>query len=342
MKIPRLLAVGLFSFLVVTVCSAQGNDIHLSDPTRTMYVPNHIVEGNNTWNHWYWDGSHLIAFRRFAGGKIPEVQVYDQNGFLQREANIWFDNAKTVTITSVAVGREGRLFVAGGTVSESGQIAQFIGEVNGRGVLARVVRTTPYIPWHLCSTGDDDTVWAYGFERQAGTEAPYDHAVLRHYSMSRGLLEGVLNRSALPSAHFPIDGWYPGQTNMRCTSTRIGIYNGPTDQLITYDLAKRGLNIVNVEPLAKEMVWTGFAMTDDGNVFASFDRQGRAQPRQSGLYRLQVGPDHAAQWVAVAGTVGAIGAANSRFSRLAGSDGNLLVYSDDRRTSRLLFADITQ
>lgn len=338
----RLLRIGLLSLSVVTVCKAQRNDIFLSAPTRAVSVPNSIVEGSNLWPNWYWDSSYLIAFRTIAGGKSPDVQVYDRSGSLVRQASIWFDNAATVTLTSVAVSRQGRLFVAGGTISESGQVAQFIGEVDGSGMLAQVVRTTPFIPHFLCSTGDDDTVWAYGMERQAGRQAPYDHALLRHYSMSHGLLEGVLNRSALPSAYFPIMGWHPGQTSIRCTPTLVGIYNGPTDQLITYDVSKKKLNIVNVNPLAKNIRQTGFAMTDNGNVFASFAVEEHVPQKLSGLFRLQVAPDNTAEWVAVSGTVTPLAAVDSHFSRLAGSDGKQLVYSESRRSSRLLFANITQ
>ncbi len=336
----RILAIGMFALTMPILCIAGESNGHLSTPARTMYVPNHIVEGSNTWNNWYWDGSHLIAYRTFAyGSRIPDVLVYDLNGQLLKEGDVWFDHAKRVTLGSVAMNRQGRLFVSGGTTSESGQVAQFIGEIDESGVLSRVVRTTPFIPYFICTTGDDDTVWAYGMERVHGNQAPYDHALLRHYSMSQGLLDAVLNRSALPSKPFPPYGWYAGQTNMRCIGSLIAIYNGPTDQLITYDVSTKQLRVVQVEATPKEVRWTGFAVTDDGSVFASFIRREQTK-RTSGLVRLVIKPDNTASWIAVPGTLGPIGAADQHSYRLAGSDRNQLVYSDSRSSGRLLFANI--
>jgi len=338
-KHTRSLAIVAFTVICTSTCRAQTSDAHLSVPTGDSLIPNNIVQGNNALPDWYWDGNYLVAWHHFLDAS-PSLQIYDRAGSLVQEATLWFPGAATVTLSDVTITRTGQVFVSGGTTSDAGQVTQFIGKLDGQGKLTRVVRTTPFIPVAVCATSDDDTVWAYGFDRVAGSEARYDYAMLRHYSLTRGLLESFLKRSALLARKFPIRGWYPGQTNMRCTPTAVTIYNGPTDQIVSIDVAKKKLTILNVQPLTAKGLWTGFAITDDGSIFASFYQKGLGQERASGLFRLQLGANATAKWIAVPGTISPLGTANRPFDRLAGSDGKHLVYAKDRGSGMLFFAGV--
>src|SRR5262245_6348784 len=63
-----------------------------------------------------WENGYLVVYG--LNGTVeatpskPVVQVYDKTGTIAREAVVWFDHAKLITVTGAAVNRFGKLFVS--------------------------------------------------------------------------------------------------------------------------------------------------------------------------------------------------------------------------------------
>jgi hypothetical protein len=325
---------------IIALIGWAASGLQLSSVVGTATFSDSILTDINDWPYRYWDGQWLIAYTYFGDPTHPSIRIYDRTGKYVDAASVWFTDAKRVDLGHVGTSRQGRLFVPGATTSDTGQVAYFVAEVAPGGGVSRIIRTTPYVPVFACSTGDG-TVWTFGYEKVSGNLATYDHPLLRHYSFTKGLIAGYFNRSDLSTtSHFPFQGRHPGQTNMRCTPNSVVVYNGPTDQLIRYDLATSKLEVVSVQPLPQrisDLVWTGFAVTDGGDLFASFNDM-RQSPPTTGLFTLQIQPSGQAQWTPVSGTVGPQG--NGKFDRLLGSDGTNIVYMTSWGSGSIAFASL--
>lgn len=284
----------------------------------------------------YWSNGYLVTFDS-PPVMVPNksgVILYDRYGAVAREASVWLDGAKSVSLTDVAVSRSGNLVVGGGTTNNEGAIANFIAEIGSDGRVHQVVRTNPFVPVYVCAL-DDGTVWSYGFERDASIQTMENSPKLRQYSFDKGLLQAMLVTSLLSESEDLRQGWllsrgrYLGALNLRCNSKMVVLYNGSTGDLIQYDLQKSKMTVSKVAALPAERTFhiTGFALTDSGEIFASFHDAANPKAVVSGLFHL----DHDSasggyKWGAVPGTVG-VYLKDSPIQKLWGADGDKLVFS---------------
>jgi len=263
----------------------------------------------------------------------PGVVLYDRYGAVARQATIWLEGAASVIVEDAAVSPSGNLVVAGGALNKDGAVATFIAEIGSDDRISRIVRTTPFTPTSVCAL-EDGTVWAYGFDRDAHDMLVEDSPRLRQYSFEKGRLQAVLNTSTLPDAESDREAWrlagakYVGQVNFRCNSKTVVLYNGRTGDLIEYELQRNALKLSKVAavPVGRSFHITGFALTDSGEIFASFHDASNPKAPVSGLFRLSRDSSSGAKWVAVPGTSG-LYLKDSPIHRLWGADGDALVYS---------------
>jgi hypothetical protein len=287
--------------------------------------------------HHYWSNQYLVAVEAppFITPDKPGVVLYDRNGGTARQAIVWVQGAKSVSLTDGAISPAGDLVVGGGTVNKEGAIANFIAEIGSDDKVQRIVRTTPFVPTYVCAL-DDGTVWAYGFERDASIQGMENSPRLRQYSFDKGQLQAMLVTSALPDGEAFRQTWlapqgrYLGELNLRCNSTMVVLYNGGTGDLFQFDLQKKKMTISKVAPLPADIRRfhiTGFALTSSGEIFASFHDASNGKAPISGLFHLE--RDSASggyKWIAVPGTVGAY-LKDSPIQKLWGADGDSLVFS---------------
>jgi hypothetical protein len=283
-----------------------------------------------------WSNGYLLTFVS-PPVMVPNkagVVLYDRYGAVAREPIIWLNGAKSISLTDVAVSRSGHVVVGGGTTNNEGVIANFIAEIGSDDQVHRVVRTSPFVPWRLCAM-EDGTVWAFGNDRDASLSLVENAPRLRQYSFEKGQLQAILDTSALPDALSSRDLWrlsqgrYLGELNLRCNSTTAVLYNAGTGDLVEYDLQRNKLTVSKVAALPAERTFriTGFALTDRGEMYASFHDASNPKAIVSGLFHLE--PDSTSsryKWVAVPGTVG-IYLQDSPIQKLWGADGNKLVFS---------------
>jgi len=286
--------------------------------------------------HNYWSNGYLITID-VPPFMVPDragVVLYDRYATVARQPIVWLEGAKDVSLTDVAVSRSGNLVVGGGAMSNDGAVANFIAEIGSDDRIRRLVRATPFVPTYVCAL-DDGTVWAYGFDRDASLSKRENSPRLRQYSFDKGRLEAVLVTAALPDAEAfreawrPTQGKYLGAMNLRCNSKIVVLYNAATGDLVEYDLQKNQMTISKVAalPTARTFQITGFALTDSGEMFASFYDAANLKAVVSGLFHLErVSASAGYKWVAVPGTVG-LYLQDSPIHQLWGADGDKLVFS---------------
>ena len=286
--------------------------------------------------HNYWSNGYLITIDvpPFMVPDKPGVVLYDRDGAVARQPIVWLEGAKNVSLTDVAVSRSGNLVVGGGAMNNDGAVANFIVEIGNDDRIRRLVRTTPFVPTYVCAL-NDGTVWAYGFDRDTHDMLVEDSPRLRQYSFDKGRLQAMLVTSALPDGEALREKWlspqggYPGVINLRCNSKKVVLYHGKTGYLAEYDLQRKEMTVSKVAtlPTAQTFHITGFAVTDSGEIFASFQDAANPKAVVSGLFHLE--PDSVAggyKWVAVPGAVG-VYLKDSPIQKLWGADGDALVYS---------------
>jgi len=333
-----LKSAGFFLFVYWTLLPSQDLIAQQPQPSQhSLAVPHRqagLPEPASIWaRHWglRWEKGYLITYDELPGGspEKPTVVLYDRSGQVTREAIVWFKDARTVSISDATVSKAGELVVSGGTENEAGVIANFIASIGSDGRVSRVVRTTPFLPLHLCDPGDG-TVWSYGVDRDAQGRRVEDSLMLRHYSLRDGQLTAMLDRSKLNSSGWSlVDGVYPGAISLRCTSTKVALLNVGSSEYGEVDIPTNTLRIRKLNPLPspKEMRVTGFALTESGDVFVSLhDRT--SQPVRSGIFKLTFDGTDVGSWIPVENTVGPY-LHGGPVERLLGADGDDLVYTRD-------------
>lgn len=280
----------------------------------------------------YWDNGYLIAWAwgdHYASPIRPVIALYDKYGRMAREAVVWFDGADVVTVGGVAVSRSGQLVAVGGIGNPKGVVATYIAEIGQDNRVQRVIRTSPFSPYYVCAM-EDGTVWSYGIDRDEHLNAIQNSLRLRQYSFEKGQLRALLDSSALDQGWEMVRGRYFGETSLRCNSKTVVLYNGGSGELVELDPPTSTLKVTKVAPLPSppEFLVTGFALTESGDIFASFldRRQFPKKPVVSGLFRLSRDNAGGGKWVPVDGTVGSV-LHDLPILRLVGADGDDLVYT---------------
>jgi hypothetical protein len=278
----------------------------------------------------YWDKGYFITYSiDDTTPTRPAAILYDRDGRIAREAIVWFKDATNTGVDDASVTKSGKLVVSGGTTSPAGAIANYIAEIDQAGHIGRVVRTTPFLPVYVCAA-EDGTVWSYGIDRDEEGRGVESSLRLRQYSFEKGQIRATLDTSVLNSVGWTLDrGEYPGQISLRCTSQKVGLYNGRSSEWVEFDIPTNTLKVSKVEPLPppKELRITGFALTESGEVFVSLhDRS--SQPPHSGLFRLSFVGSDAGKWLPIQDTVGPF-LHGAKVGQLLGTDGTDLIYTRD-------------
>lgn len=322
-----LCIVFFLSLAPVSFCQSVPSPPPWAEPYHQAQSPALLQDGFQRWDHGYLI-THAWAGTLETSPSKPGVILYDEDGQIVREAIVWFDGARTVSVGDVATTKSGRLVVSGGAVNQQGVITNTIAEIGHDNRVHRVIRTTPYMPVYVCAL-EDGTVWSYGVDRDEHLAGIENSLRLRHYSFEKGQLRALLDATRLS----PNEGWllergrYPGEISFRCNSKTAVLYNAASSQLIEVDFQTNSMHLTNVAPLPSPPNFqiTGFALTESGALFASFyDRS--TKPAMSGLFKLNRDNAGGAKWVPVEGTVGTY-LNSSPVQRLLGADNNDLVYT---------------
>jgi len=299
----------------------------LAEPHHQAVLPGLLHTGQRLW-----DKGYLVSWGSWGSGEAspnePSVVLYDRDGHIAREGIVWFKDAYSVSITDVAINRSGNLVVSGGTENGAGVIANFIAFIGKDGRMSQVIRTTPFLPIHVCAA-EDGTVWSYGFDRDDEGRRVESSLMLRQYSFEKGQLRAMADKATLNSPGWVLyDGRYLGEISLRCNSQKVSLYNGGSGELLEFDLLANKLNVAKVNPLPQPKVMRilGFAMTDSGDIFVSLHDKSSNTPR-TGLFRLAFDSTGVGSWVPVTNTV----APHPKWMirNLLGADGTDLVYTRD-------------
>jgi hypothetical protein len=283
-----------------------------------------------------WDKGHLVSF---PVGELKElVTFYDRTGKPLFENWLPFDHAaKTYVQHAVATGSE-TLIVAASLIDADGASADVIAEV-ANGTIRRAIRTSPFYPLKVCSTGNG-IVWAYGKELDDSrtTEPRQDYPMLREYSFEKGQLRSALDRTTVrPPKGIPVGGARQ-EVQLRCNAQKVVLINGASGELVQYDLSSSQVGRWGIAPLPGAADFkniTGAALTDSGKIYVStYDA-----PGQDSLTRiLQLIPNTSGMtdWITVTA------APKSDFLFLLGSDGEDLVYARGPNKPTLFWSEVRQ
>jgi hypothetical protein len=293
----------------------------------------------------YWERDYLV----YVDPHSPRVDLYDKDKD-QASVKVAIPGYGDFSLSDGTVTPDGHLVISGCShADEGGQIHCFIGLASRDGHVSPLIDTERFAPARI-STCDGVTVWAMGrlrappyFDRES--DEPYD--VLRLYRLNDGkIVESELPRTSFPRWSNPSSpgGFESPELMMQCRGTRLGIYEGASDEWIEYDTTNRKLtrwkllkqthHFMQYDSNGNEVPFpvhptliTGLAMLDSGDVYASFVHEARDGSAEAtvGLFRLQKAAEES-RWSLVDGTLGSY-REQGKFHELCGTDGKNLVYS---------------
>jgi hypothetical protein len=277
-----------------------------------------------------WDGGYV--FHREIDRDPAAVTMYDRDGKKVLEARVQLTNAASVSLSAARAAQARGVLSVGAASMKDGSIQGFIAKTDSTGKTVEGMLTGGFSPHQACEA-TDGTVWTLGYDLNFRYSPNTDRNVLRHYSFEKGLLEGVVRLDSIsksPDAVLQISS--PNQSFLRCNKDRVSLLFASGGQYIemntsTGKLERWGL----VLPEIPSFKTTGFAATEDGRVFVSF--QGFKEADNSvtlGLCELKADPKNAvATFTPVVGTFTTrsrdASFSDETFDRLLGADGDEIV-----------------
>ena len=329
----RAISIPLFAAIYVAILSSlllcqekPAPTLKLEEPYYDAFLP--AASGEQ-----FWDKDYLITYgfggTHDAHPSKPAIVLYDKYGKVAHEGIAWLKDTDRTSISHVAVSRTGRIVFAGGASNSKGVIRNFIGEINDKGVVGRVIRTSPFLAKAVCIDADDGTVWALGRDRDDLGYKNLSPFLLRQYSFTKDhKLVATLDATHL-SKRWRLISAYPTETSLRCIPGRVVVYSARADDYVEYNTITNTLKVAKVEPVPpfKEAKITGFALTDRGDAYISLDQRNVKAPR-GGLFKLQFDSSGLGKWIPIENTVGLYGKPGT-VEYLWGTDGSNLIYSHD-------------
>ncbi|MGA8429948.1 MAG: hypothetical protein WB729_09010 [Candidatus Sulfotelmatobacter sp.] len=303
----------------------------LSSPYRQEEMSDALDVSHWPWKRW--NGSYLVAHNLKATSDSPVVALFDAHGVRVRTGTVWFPSATSVSVRGAAADSVGTIFVSGGSRSVDGSLAFFIAQLDNNGRVSGVVRTTPFIALHLCTTGDG-TIWALGSDRQAQRDRSAN-LILRQFSFARGQLRAVLDMASVESG-MPMD---TEAMSLFCNSNTVGMLldsaRASIHKWIELDVNTAKISTWQLPALREKRKINGLAFTAGGRLFATVHDYS-SQEAVSALFTVEKQKDGLAAWVPVKGTFGSLAAQDVPIWELLGSEDNDLVYTAERNNKTVV------
>jgi len=248
-------------------------------------------------------------------------------------------------ITGAALLGPNRLAITGVYNVHSGGAAGFLAYTDLKGQVLTLTDLGVVVPQRVCATEDGTTwilgqdmvkegiLWSHGNDAgKAGPTSDYD--MLRAYGPDGKLSQSQLKRSSLAFDSKLFVNLAGGTSALACGNESIGVYITDTERPVWYEL-RRSNNTsqqwtVKENPDAGRL--SGLALPFSATAYASFTfaRTDRANSGMlSGMYRLQLGSNSVAQWVAVVTRPENSNAPIPGF-KLLGNRGDRLIFVDGR------------
>ena len=297
---------------------------HLSELNHQVWFP--LTAHQLTSAHGY--------FARATGETTPgeaNAELFDREGNLISQARIWFPEALRVTLFDVSPIRNGGAVASGHAETTEGSTS-FLAKTDASGSSISVLRLKTFIPGRVCQASDD-TIWVFGRDPEKESANDLTYPLVRQYSFEKGLLSSYLPRDSVGlREHAMVGGGGPNGSFLVCGENQISLYLNQTNEYIRINLDTQTLQRwkMDMAPLAHAKV-TGFAVTEDGRVYASlYELEPASERKTHGLFELRAEQKkETAAWVAVTGTLNSHregeAVAKGAFWRLWGAESDDLI-----------------
>jgi len=303
--------------------------ITVSDPYRVQWYPQTFQTSGPVP---VWMNGYLVRpVNRVVSGEV-NVPLYDARGNLGTQGRITYPGASEIILTDAAVTPNG-IILGAGMANTKETVAVFVARTERNGEEVERVELGDFWPLRICGSNENE-VWVLGRAMTDDQMPNADYPMLREYVFGQGLIRGVLPRNSVALQPNGIAAGPGSHGNyLDCKKDRVRLYITQTNEYVE-------INENSAEILRWKMDMsafpdgsvTGFAVTDDGRVFASiyFDMGDEQQTIQRGLYEIKtITGNPIGRWLAVRGTASANPLQGSApqwtFWKLWGADGKNLV-----------------
>lgn len=243
------------------------------------------------WNFRKWAGHYLADFNLGTDSE-QSFAVYDSDDRLVTSAVVSFADSKSISLRDVAIDGQGFSYVTGGTLSNAGAIANFIEKFDRSGKRVATLRTNPFVPQHLCVTGDG-SLWALGWDRD-GESTHADYPILRRFDFASGEISSMLNRKQVSGDYLRgVQNAY-----LVCSRDRVGVYFSGDALWFEASANGQGLSAIALPPAPPNARTIGAAFTSTNQLFITVNDRTHAA---TGMFQLvKLGQDRGT-WAAVDG-----------------------------------------
>lgn len=219
-----------------------------------------------------WSGGALLTLD-YPHSAAPVLRAFDATGMplLQFAFNIPGASHIQMYTSGFSRGFDGSLGLVGSAYTNDSRGSTFVAWVSPDGKQQTVIRVSPFAA-HAVTVAPDGSIWVAGREMVNGQENDPHHHILRRYDKTGTLLGSFLPRSSLDVVGSEFI--HPAEKSFLFSSRdRIGWYSEASNTYLEFSPDGKVLNRFNtVEPDRNKLV-LGFALCDDGGMFASAQLQ---------------------------------------------------------------------
>lgn len=234
-----------------------------------------------------WSGGTLVEIEGEVSSS-PLVRLFDRNGRLLSAIPFSIPGVQKLTVAGFAHGEDGTVALCGTAVNSDGRAASYIAWLSPDGQKVQVVRSERYYARRV-AVARDGTVWTQGVETLDPAEVRAREAVgksgtlnltaaaIRHFGQN-----GAVTEAFVPQSTMQVPDTLSGENFIVASGDHIGWYSDRESRYIEFSGGAIVRDISGITRPDGARRASGFGLTEDGHVFASF----RTAAEQEGIYVL--------------------------------------------------------
>ncbi len=220
-----------------------------------------------------WSAGMLIAVDYQATG-APLIRLFGRDGHEGGNLPLLIPQAQTIVVRGIARGDSGLVAACGRAIDKDGRQSAFLALLPPNGGAEKLIALNEYYAESLAVVSDD-TVWTQGYFTSNDNRS----GVFRHFDQAGLLIGSLVPESTFASKLHLAD---PGN-GMAWSGGRVGWYSPGEGRYI--EISSEGKLSADLKtPVIQGEKMTGFALTEDGQVFLS--TQTNSHPIHPVLYSL--------------------------------------------------------
>ena len=268
----------------------------IAESSRLFPISTIALDGIGDLQHGQWKWSHgAFVYALGAGNLSPTFYTLNRQGKFVASMTPQIPDTTGVSLLDFDRTPDGSIVYTGQSASAYGEPQPFLVYLSPQGETTQVIATAPYWPYML-TAAPDGTVWTVGQEMiRHDSKAPElnpQAGVLRHFDSSGKLIQAEIPQSQFTTGRQSsrlVHGFLFATLNRLSWYTpKYNLLAERSEYLEISPGSQQAQHYPGLPPPTRNGFYMGFAVTDTGEVFVSYEDHTNPQPRPPDYHHRMV------------------------------------------------------